>query len=440
MSDNKMSLEFVSKPENEAFARVAVAAFVSQLDPTIDELSDVKTAVSEAVTNCIIHGYDNKQDELIKIETEIFGNEVVISISDNGKGIENIKQAMEPLYTSRPDLERSGMGFTVMETFMDELNVESEKGNGTRVVIKKKFNLVSQVKDMRNENVTREVYNYDNNPELLSKARDGDSDAMNKLIEMNLPLVMSISKKFLNRGYEYEDIFQIGSIGLVKAINNFDLNYNVKFSTYAVPMIIGEIKRFLRDDGMIKVSRNVKSLARKINIYKEELSKKLKRVPSIEELAEYAEVEKEEIVFAIESSNNLQYLYDTIHQDDGAPILLIDKLTEEKKCDDNLIEKIALKEALRSLDEKARQIIMLRYFKDKTQIQVAKMLGISQVQVSRIEKKVLSQMKRKLEEQLILKVALPLFFMQKKEKYNTCLLYTSPSPRDLSTSRMPSSA
>ena len=251
---------------------------------------------------------------------------------------------------------------------------------------------------MGNEDRKREAYNYDHNPELLILAKNGDSEAMNKLIEMNLPLVMSISKKFLNRGYEYEDIFQIGSIGLVKAINNFNADYNVKFSTYAVPMIIGEIKRFLRDDGMIKVSRNVKSLARKINIYKEQLSKKLKRTPTIEELAEYACVDKEEIVFAIESANSLQYLYDTIHQDDGAPVLLIDKLSEEKKCDDNLIERIALKEALRSLDEKARQIIMLRYFKDKTQVQVAKMLGISQVQVSRIEKKVLAQMKKRLEE------------------------------------------
>jgi len=143
MSDNKMSLEFISKAENEAFARVAVAAFISHLDPTIDELSDVKTAVSEAVTNSIIHGYENEHDKIIRIETEIIGNEVVISISDNGKGIDDIKQAMEPLYTSRPDLERSGMGFTVMETFMDELHVESEKGIGTRVVIKKKFNIVS---------------------------------------------------------------------------------------------------------------------------------------------------------------------------------------------------------------------------------------------------------------------------------------------------------
>ena len=251
---------------------------------------------------------------------------------------------------------------------------------------------------MEKEDLKREDYNYDKNPELLALAKNGDADAMNKLIEMNLPLVSSISKKFLNRGYDYEDIFQIGSIGLVKAINNFDLTYNVKFSTYAVPMIIGEIKRFLRDDGMIKVSRNVKSLARKVHFYKEILTKKLKRSPTIEELADYANVDKEEILFAIESSNSLQYLYDTIHQDDGAPVLLIDKLSEKGVDDGNIIERIALKEALRSLDNKARQIIMLRYFKDKTQVQVAKMLGISQVQVSRIEKKVLAEMRKKLEE------------------------------------------
>ena len=251
---------------------------------------------------------------------------------------------------------------------------------------------------MEKEDLKREDYNYDKNPELIALARSGDADAMNKLIEMNLPLVSSISKKFLNRGYDYEDIFQIGSIGLVKAINNFDLTYNVKFSTYAVPMIIGEIKRFLRDDGMIKVSRNVKSLARKVYFYKEILTKKLKRSPTIEELADYADVDKEEILFAIESSNSLQYLYDTIHQDDGAPVLLIDKLSEKSVDDGNIIERIALKEALSSLDNKARQIILLRYFKDKTQVQVAKMLGINQVQVSRIEKKVLAEMRKKLEE------------------------------------------
>lgn len=143
MSDNKMSIEFVSKSQNEGFARVAVAAFVAQLDPTIDEINDVKTAVSEAVTNSIIHGYENREDGLVRIEGEINEGEVTLVIIDNGIGIDDIEQAMEPLYTSRPDIERSGMGFTVMETFMDELKVESEKGIGTKVVIKKKFNVVS---------------------------------------------------------------------------------------------------------------------------------------------------------------------------------------------------------------------------------------------------------------------------------------------------------
>ncbi|CDH89798.1 anti-sigma F factor [Clostridium botulinum B str. Eklund 17B (NRP)] len=141
--ENKMNLEFVSKSQNEAFARVAVAAFIAQLDPTIDEISDVKTAVSEAVTNSIIHGYENKEDGVIKIEVEICDGEVTIEITDNGKGIEDIPKVMEPLYTSRPDLERSGMGFTVMETFMDGLLVESEKEKGTRVRMKKKFNILS---------------------------------------------------------------------------------------------------------------------------------------------------------------------------------------------------------------------------------------------------------------------------------------------------------
>ncbi|MBM6837644.1 anti-sigma F factor [Clostridium saudiense] len=140
MLDNKVCIEFVSRSENEGFARVAVAAFVSQLDPTIDELADVKTAVSEAVTNSIIHGYENEKEGIIKIEAAISGNEVSITIIDNGRGIKNVDQAREPLYTSRPDLERSGMGFTVMETFMDSLNVESEFGKGTRVIMKKKFN------------------------------------------------------------------------------------------------------------------------------------------------------------------------------------------------------------------------------------------------------------------------------------------------------------
>ena len=251
---------------------------------------------------------------------------------------------------------------------------------------------------MEKGKVKKEKLSYEDNSQLLPLAKAGDAEAMNMLIEANLPLVTSISKKFINRGYDYEDIYQIGCMGLVKAINNFDDKYNVKFSTYAVPMIIGEIKRFLRDDGIIKVSRNVKSLAKKLHFDKEALTKKLNRDPSIDELAEFSGIDKEEILFALESSASMQYLYEVIHQDDGAPVLLIDKLSENAAEDKNLTEKIALKEALNSLDMKSRQIIVLRYFKDKTQIQVAQMLGISQVQVSRIEKKVLSEMRKQLDE------------------------------------------
>lgn len=142
MYDNMIKLEFLSKSQNEGFARVAVAAFASQLDPTIEEISDIKTAVSEAVTNSIIHGYENKEG-IVKIEAFISESELTVIVSDEGKGIEDIELAMQPLYTSRPDLERSGMGFTVMETFMDSLKVESENGKGTRVIMKKNFKLLS---------------------------------------------------------------------------------------------------------------------------------------------------------------------------------------------------------------------------------------------------------------------------------------------------------
>lgn len=250
---------------------------------------------------------------------------------------------------------------------------------------------------MESENVVKkEEYNYDDNRKLIKYAKEGSKEALDKLIKNNLPLVSAISRKFLNRGYEYDDIFQIGCMGLVKAVNNFESKYNVKFSTYAVPMIMGEIKRFLRDDGLIKVSRSVKNTARKLHYDREKLVKKLNREPTIEELSEFSGISTEEIVFATESTVNTQYLYDVVHQDDGSPVLLIDKISKTVDEDTEVIDKIVLKEAINNLDPKSRQIIILRYFKDKTQIQVAKMLGISQVQVSRIEKRVLKLMKEKL--------------------------------------------
>ncbi|SHJ28685.1 RNA polymerase sigma-F factor [Clostridium magnum DSM 2767] len=234
---------------------------------------------------------------------------------------------------------------------------------------------------------------YEINAELILKAQEGSEKALNEVVSLNLPLVSTIAKKFLSRGYEYEDIFQIGSMGLIKAIKNFTDKYNTKFSTYAVPMIIGEIKRFIRDDGPIKVSRNVKSTAKKLHFDKEALIKKLNREPTIEELSEYSGISEEDVKFAVESTNNIQYLYDVIHHDDGAPVLLIDKLSEDYDKNYDMIDKLALKEALRNLDRKSKQVIILRYYKDKTQKQAAEILGLSQVQISRIEKNAQKKLK-----------------------------------------------
>lgn len=230
--------------------------------------------------------------------------------------------------------------------------------------------------------------------ELISRAQNGDASAENYLVENNIGLVRSVVKRFLNRGCEYDDLLQIGSIGLLKAIKKFDTSYNVKFSTYAIPMIIGEIKRFLRDDGIIKVSRSLKEIANKAHVTKETLEKDLGREPTIAELAAVMEISKEDLVIALDSVQTTEYLYETIHQDDGSPILLIDRISCSENEDNDIVNKIALKEMLSVLEARERQIIMLRYFKDKTQCQVAEMLGMSQVQVSRIEKRIISKMRQ----------------------------------------------
>lgn len=230
--------------------------------------------------------------------------------------------------------------------------------------------------------------------EYINRAQQGDSEAENFMVENNIGLVRSVVRRFLNRGCEYDDLIQIGSIGLLKAIKKFDPSYNVKFSTYAIPMIIGEIKRFLRDDGIIKVSRNLKEIANRANIAKETLEKDYGREPTISEIATVLDISKEDLVVAMESVQSTEYLYETIHQDDGSPILLIDRISCNEGEDIDVIDRLALKEVLSGLEPKERQIIMLRYFKDMTQCQVAKLLDMSQVQVSRIEKRIIGKLRQ----------------------------------------------
>lgn len=241
-----------------------------------------------------------------------------------------------------------------------------------------------------------ELLSHSETMELIRKAQEGDENAQSILVSHNLGLVKSVLKRFANRGYETEDLFQLGCIGLLKAIQKFDSSYDVKFSTYAVPMIIGEIKRFLRDDGIIKVSRSLKQTAIKANMAKERLSKNLGREPSIQEISDEIKVDKEDIVMALDSNQQPDYLYDVIHQNDGSPIHLIDRVMSSESEDTEVLDKITLKQILSQLKPRDKQIIVMRYFKDKTQTEIANMLGISQVQVSRIEKRVLQNMKKML--------------------------------------------
>jgi len=232
--------------------------------------------------------------------------------------------------------------------------------------------------------------------ELIKLSQEGNKEARDRVVTENVGLVWSIVRRFANRGHDMEDLFQIGSIGLIKAIDKFDTSYEVKFSTYAVPMITGEIKRFLRDDGMIKVSRSLKETAAKIRAVREQFGNTLGREPTIEELEAELNIDRDEIVMALDTGAEVESLYKTIYQGDGNPIYLIDKYIESKDESENLVDKLALREVIASLNEKEQEIIRLRYFKDKTQTDIAKELGISQVQVSRMEKRILKIMRERM--------------------------------------------
>ena len=227
---------------------------------------------------------------------------------------------------------------------------------------------------------------------LIAAAQNGDEKAKETLIIKNTALVKSIVKKFLNRGVEFEDLLQIGSLGLVKAVRGYDPQYEVRFSTYAVPMIAGEIKRFLRDDGIIKVSRSLREKSFEIFSTKEKLKEELKREPTIDELSQRLEMTPEDIVFAMEAVRHPVSIYEPAYDDESSKTMLIDTMSEDYNND--MIDKILLKELLHKLDPKERQLIMLRFYSDKTQTEIAQILGVSQVQVSRLITKTLNKLKK----------------------------------------------
>ena len=228
---------------------------------------------------------------------------------------------------------------------------------------------------------------------LITKSQQGDKKARDTVFEENTGLIYSVAKRFVGRGVEMEDLIQIGSIGLLKAVDHFNASFEVKFSTYAVPMIAGEIKRYLRDDGILKVSRSLKENCVRIYSAREKLEKELGREPVMEEIAQSAQLSVDEVVMSLESGAEVESLHKIIYQGDGNDISLMDRLQEKENGQDAARNRIFLDEILKKLDARERQLIYMRYFKDMTQTEIAAEMGISQVQVSRMEKRILKQLK-----------------------------------------------
>ncbi len=226
---------------------------------------------------------------------------------------------------------------------------------------------------------------------LIKKAKNGDDDAKEILIKENSPLIKSLLKRYLGKGIEYDDLFQLGALGFVKAIYNFDENFNTRFSTYVVPMVIGEIKRFMRDDGSIKVSRTIKSQNIKINKFIESFIKQEYRKPTLEEISNHFNMDTTDVIFIMDSSKMPVSIYAPTEDDDKKNMFLLDKYVTDNS--DDLIDNIVLRDTLKKLSKRDKQIIMLRFFRDKTQSEIAREMGVSQVQVSRLENKILSQIK-----------------------------------------------
>lgn len=237
---------------------------------------------------------------------------------------------------------------------------------------------------------------YENRINDIIDAQNGNQEMMTKLVEENNGLIWSIVRRFKDRGYELEDLYQIGSIGFIKSIKRFNPSFEVKLSTYAVPYILGEIKRFIRDDGSVKVSRSMKELAMKIREIQNKYSKEKGEEATIIQIAKELNVSKEEVAVALDSLKPTISIYENSYSNEEGGISFFDTLSSEVDEAEQVVSKIAIKEMIGNLEEREKQIIMLRYYKNKTQMEVAKILGISQVQVSRIEKKILHAMKLKL--------------------------------------------
>ncbi len=241
---------------------------------------------------------------------------------------------------------------------------------------------------------TLQVLKNEEMTELLQRTKQGDTDAREKLIRGNLRLVLSVIQKFLGRGENVDDLFQVGCIGLIKAIDNFDVTQGVRFSTYGVPMIIGEIRRYLRDNSTIRVSRSMRDTAYKVLQARERLMLRQQREPTVDQIAKELDIPREEVVFAMDAIMDPVSLYDPIYSDSGDTLCVMDQISDRLSSDESWIEQIALKDAVERLGQREKRILALRFYQGKTQMEVSAEIGISQAQVSRLEKSAISSIKK----------------------------------------------
>jgi len=232
--------------------------------------------------------------------------------------------------------------------------------------------------------------------ELLKQSKEGNKEARDQLVAGNLRLVLSVIQRFTNRGEPMDDLFQVGCVGLIKSIDNFDISQNVRFSTYAVPMIIGEIRRYLRDNSSMRVSRSLRDNAYRALTIKERLTSENQKEPSIEEIAKEMQMRREDVVFALDAISDPISLYEHVFQDGGDAICVMDQVKDDKNTDESWLEQISMQQAIRDLSDREKRILALRFYDGKTQMEVSKEVGISQAQVSRLEKGVLEKIKNQL--------------------------------------------
>ena len=376
-AENTTKIQFDSLSVNEAYARGAAAAFLARYDPTVPQLADLKTAVSEAVTNCIVHAYPDRVGPIVMTLAVYPGRLVKITVADRGVGIPDIPKAMEPLFTTGNPEERSGLGFAVMQSFMDKVRVSSTPGHGTRVTLTKRLEeKPSTEKRTRGDTMVT------------------DKTRRSEFIEQNLGLVHSCAGRFRGRGIEYDDLYSAGCMGLVKACDAFDPERGVCFSTYAVPVILGEIKKLFRDGGTVKVSRSLKELNLRINAAREHHRKLCGTEPTLSQLAEELGESVENITLAVQAAQPIMSLTPENRDEPDRQIDIPVESPEEA-----LADKIGLAEVLGTLPEEDQRLIRLRFYANRTQSETAKILHTTQVQISRRERKLLQLMRAKLLEE-----------------------------------------